>query len=84
LLAVAQEVYACLPKRKRRDPGWFADAATTLHPLLERRDATAVVVSMQHPKPKPLHELTTRARKQVKNAVAIAKEAWWVKHIAHT
>jgi hypothetical protein len=80
LLAAAQEVCASLPKRKRRDPGWFADEATTLHPLLERRD-TAVAASIQHPTSKPLRALTRRARKQAKDAVVIAKEAWWVKHI---
>ena len=44
-----QEVLAERPKRKRGDPGWFVEAASTLLPLIAARGAMVSALGMSRP-----------------------------------
>ena len=74
LSAAVQSAMSWLPDKGRREPGWFQQHADTIQPVVDKRNTLA---HSYFTKPTDdSRRAFTDARKEVKNAVTAAKNAW--------
>ena len=64
-----------LGKVGRNEPGWFQEASNILEPLIERRN-TAFAAHTSNPSRRSLIKILRETRREIKKAVASAKEKW--------
>ena len=68
-------IITILGKVGRNEPGWFQEASNILEPLIERRNTT-FAAHTSNPSRRSLIRTLKTTRREIKKAVALAKEKW--------
>ena len=68
-------IITILGKVGRNEPGWFQEASNILECLIERRN-TAFAAQISNPSRRSLIKTLRATRREIKKAVASAKEKW--------